>query len=73
MGRPGQEQDISVVTVTLLLEDYLGTKVIALNRYCHHDLTALEKEKQYITVLILSGHLKCYFLQNINGHKYSES
>lgn len=44
MGRPGQEQDISVITVTLQVEDYLGTKVIALNRYCHQDLTDYGKK-----------------------------
>lgn len=47
MGRPAQEQDISVVTVTLQLEDYLGTKVIALNRYCHHNLTTKKATLYY--------------------------
>lgn len=44
MGRPGQDQNISVVTVTLQIEDYLGTKVIALNRYWNHNLTAFSKK-----------------------------
>ncbi|XP_039991901.1 polycystin-1 [Xiphias gladius] len=32
MGRSGQEKYMSVITVTLLVEDHLGSKVIALNR-----------------------------------------
>ncbi|KAK9530722.1 hypothetical protein VZT92_012210 [Zoarces viviparus] len=32
MGSPGRERNASVITVTLLVEDHLGAKVIALNR-----------------------------------------
>ncbi|KAL6094663.1 uncharacterized protein ACO6RY_16023 [Pungitius sinensis] len=32
MGSPGRERNESEITVTLLIEDYLGAKVIALNR-----------------------------------------
>ncbi|XP_054455423.1 polycystin-1 [Anoplopoma fimbria] len=32
MGIPGRERNASVITVTLLVEDHLGAKVIALNR-----------------------------------------
>ncbi|XP_044035256.1 polycystin-1 isoform X2 [Siniperca chuatsi] len=32
MGSPGHERGMSVITVTLLIEDHLGAKVIALNR-----------------------------------------
>ncbi|KAI9529372.1 hypothetical protein NQZ68_011077 [Dissostichus eleginoides] len=32
MGSPGQERSTSVISVTLLVEDHLGAKVIALNR-----------------------------------------
>ncbi|KAG8008965.1 Polycystin-1, partial [Nibea albiflora] len=32
MGSPGNERSVSVITVTLLVEDHLGSKVIALNR-----------------------------------------
>ncbi|KAK1881874.1 Polycystin-1 [Dissostichus eleginoides] len=32
MGSPGQERSTSVISVTLLVEDHLGSKVIALNR-----------------------------------------
>ncbi|KAF1374215.1 hypothetical protein PFLUV_G00247310 [Perca fluviatilis] len=32
IGSPGQERSMSVITVTLLVEDHLGAKVIALNR-----------------------------------------
>ncbi|AWP17296.1 putative polycystin-1-like [Scophthalmus maximus] len=32
MGRSGREKHLSVITVTLSVEDYLGSKVIALNR-----------------------------------------
>ncbi|KAM6897519.1 polycystin-1 [Xenentodon cancila] len=31
-GRPGQQKNISVITVTLLVEDHLGAKAIALSR-----------------------------------------
>lgn len=45
MGQPGQKLDMSVITVTLLVEDHLGTKVVALNRYRHLDLTVNGKIK----------------------------
>ncbi|KAE8284545.1 Polycystin-1 [Larimichthys crocea] len=32
MGSPGNKRSVSVITVTLLVEDHLGSKVIALNR-----------------------------------------
>ncbi|KAF7653465.1 hypothetical protein LDENG_00082420 [Lucifuga dentata] len=32
VGSPGRERDLSVITVTLLIEDHLGSKVVALNR-----------------------------------------
>uniref|UniRef100_A0AAQ4PFT7 Polycystic kidney disease 1b n=2 Tax=Gasterosteus aculeatus aculeatus TaxID=481459 RepID=A0AAQ4PFT7_GASAC len=32
MGSPGRKRNVSVITVTLLIEDHLGAKVIALNR-----------------------------------------
>ncbi|CAB1455219.1 unnamed protein product [Pleuronectes platessa] len=32
MGRSGQEQELSLITVTVLVEDHLGSNVIALNR-----------------------------------------
>ncbi|XP_008289301.1 polycystin-1 [Stegastes partitus] len=32
MGSPGQQKNMSVIAVTLLVEDHLGAKVIALNR-----------------------------------------
>ncbi|XP_029311858.1 polycystin-1 [Cottoperca gobio] len=32
MGSPGLEKSLSVITVTLLVEDHLGSKVMALNR-----------------------------------------
>ncbi|XP_030255555.1 polycystin-1 [Sparus aurata] len=32
IGSPGQERNMSVITLTLQVEDHLGTKVIALNR-----------------------------------------
>lgn len=32
VGRPGQERNMSIITVTLLVENHLGAKVIALNK-----------------------------------------
>ncbi|KAA8581072.1 hypothetical protein FQN60_002653 [Etheostoma spectabile] len=44
IGSPGQERSMSVITVTLLVEDHLGAKVIALNRMLTVDNPAKDGE-----------------------------
>lgn len=52
---------MSVITVTLLVEDHLGTKVIALNRYSYQDLTEAGK----IDIIILCNHHTLFFSQGL--------